>query len=92
VAVDWDTFDLEPLTKELRDAVGGADGEKMLWAFEQTLGVARIDPDLLNYVLAACTCLLAHSSGESPRDVLDAFSRRAVSDRAWQTRYARLFG
>jgi hypothetical protein len=92
VAVDWDTFDLEPLTQELRAGVGGPDGEKMLWAFERTLGIARIDPDLLNYVLAAATCLLAHSSAESPRDVLDAFSRRAVTDREWHARYAELFG
>jgi hypothetical protein len=92
VAVDWDRFELESLARELRENAGGPDGEKMIWAFEQTLGVARIDPDLLNYVLAAAACLLAHSGGESPRAVLAAFSRRAVSDGEWHARYAALFG
>jgi hypothetical protein len=90
--VDWDNFDLAPLTQELREGVGGPDGEKMIWAFEQALGVARIDTDLLDYFLAAVTCLLAHSSQESPRAVLDAYSRRAVSDHHWHDRYAALFG
>ncbi|HXV33746.1 MAG TPA: hypothetical protein VD769_07030 [Gaiellaceae bacterium] len=90
-AVDWDDFDLEPLARELRENVGGPDGEKMVWAFEQALRVARIDPDLLNYALAAVACLLAHSSGEPPRVVLDAFSRRSVPDGEWRDRYAVLF-
>jgi hypothetical protein len=89
--VDWNELDLELLTAALREHVGGPDGEKMVWAFEHALGVARIDPDLLNHVLAAVTCLLAHSSGESPREVLDAFFRRSISDREWRDRYAALF-
>ena len=51
--VDWDNFDPESLFRELRDGLGGPDGEKMIWAFEQALAVARIDPDLLNHHLAA---------------------------------------
>lgn len=91
VNVDWDSFDLEPLTQELREGVRGPDGEKMVWAFEQALGVARIDPDLLDYLLAAAACLLAHSSDTSPRDVLEAFARRSIPDSEWHDRYARLF-
>jgi hypothetical protein len=88
--VDWDNLDLEPLTHELREGVGGPDGEKMIWAFEQALGIARIDPDLLNYILAAAACLLAHEADDSPRAVLDAFSRRSISDCEWHERYAGL--
>lgn len=89
-ALDWDDLDLERITRELREAVGGPDGEKMIWAFEQALGIARIDPDLLDYVLAAVVCLLAYSTEETPRAVLDAFSRRSISDREWRDRYAAL--
>ena len=89
--VDWDNFDPESLFRELRDGLGGPDGEKMIWAFEQALGVARIDPDLLNHLLAAAACLLAHAHGESPRAVLAAFARRSISDREWSERYAVLF-
>jgi hypothetical protein len=91
VNVDWDEFDLGPLAEELRESVGGPDGEKMVWAFEQALGVARIDPDLLNYLLAAAACLLAHSSDASPRDVLESFARRSIPESEWRDRYARLF-
>ena len=56
-AVDWDDFDFEPRSTSSREGVGGPDGEKMIWAFEQALGVARIDPGLLEYVLAAVVCL-----------------------------------
>ena len=92
VTVNWDNFDLEALTEELRNGQGGPDGEKMIWAFEQALGVARIDPDLLNHLLAATACLLAHSTDSSPRDVLQAFARRSIPDREWHDRYAGLFG
>jgi hypothetical protein len=89
--VDWDNLDLEKLVRELRENVGGPDGEKMVWAFEQALGVARIDPDLLDYVLAAVVCLLARSNDETPRAVLEAFFRRSISDREWRERYVDLF-
>lgn len=90
-AVDWDAFDLANLTHELRDNVGGPDGEKMLWAFEQALGIARVDSELLDYLLVATVCLLAHSSAESPREVLELFFRRSISDREWRERYVALF-
>ena len=70
---------------------GAPIGEKMIWAFEQALGVARVDPDLLNHLLASAACLLAHAHGESPRAVLAAFARRSISDREWSERYAVLF-
>jgi hypothetical protein len=89
--VDWDNLELDNLIRELRENVGGPDGEKMIWAFEQALGVARIDPDLLGYVLAAVVCLLAHSRDESPRAVLETFFRRSISDREWRERYVALF-
>jgi len=90
-AVDWDDFDFEPLVQELREGVGGPDGEKMIWAFEQALAVARIDPELLEYVLAAVVCLLARSTDQPPRAVLEAFCRRSVSNREWRERYVDLF-
>jgi hypothetical protein len=89
--VDWDNLELEKLVRELRENVGGPDGEKMVWAFEQALSVARIDPGLLDYVLAAVVCLLAHSTDETPRAVLEAFFRRSISDREWRERYVELF-
>jgi hypothetical protein len=88
--VDWDDFDFDPLVHELRERVGGPDGEKMIWAFEQAVGVARIDPELLEYVLAAVTCLLARATDQSPRDVLETFTRRSVSDDEWRRRYSEL--
>jgi hypothetical protein len=42
-------------------------------------------------MLAAVVCLLARSSDRTPRAVLDAFSRRSVSDAEWRDRYADLF-
>ena len=62
----------------------------MIWAFEQALGVARIDPGLLEYVLAAVVCLLA-ARRISRRAVLEAFGRRSISDREWCERYVDLF-
>jgi hypothetical protein len=89
--VDWHEFDFEPLVHELRERVGGPDGEKMIWALEQAVGVARVDPELLDYMLAAVTCLLARVTDSSPRDILEVFARRSVSDEEWDRRYADLF-
>jgi hypothetical protein len=89
--VDWDDFDFDPLVRELRERVGGPDGEKMIWALEQAVGVARIDPELLDYMLAAVACLLARATDRPPREVLEAYARRSVSDDEWRRRYAELF-
>jgi hypothetical protein len=90
-ALDWDGFKLERLAAELREDPGGAEGEKMIWAFEEALRVARAGADLLPHFLAATTCLLARAEGETPRDVLEAFFRRSASDETWQARYLPLF-
>jgi hypothetical protein len=44
---NWDELDLEALEKELRNTLPEAEAEKMIWAFERALSVARIDGDLL---------------------------------------------
>jgi hypothetical protein len=88
--LDWDRLDLEALADELRATLPPADAEKMVWAFEQALAVARIDGDLLRYLLAAVASLLARAEESSPRDVFEAFFRRSVSDDEWRDRYARL--
>jgi hypothetical protein len=90
--IDWHGFELEPLASHLRDEHGGADGERMVWAFEQALGVARVDGELLEHLLAATVCLLAKASGRPPRDVLETFFRRSVPDEQWRERYLPLFG
>ncbi len=89
--MDWDHLELDDLVRELRESVGGPDGEKMIWAFEQAIRVARIDPDLLEYMLAAVVCLLARSSDDSPRAVLEDFFRRSITDQEWRERYLPLF-
>ena len=89
---DWDAFDLDWLAAVLRSHGDGPDAERMIWAFEEALRVARLDPELLSYVLAATTCLLARLDGCSPRDVLEAFFRRSIPDDEWRGRYLPLFG
>jgi hypothetical protein len=89
--MDWDRLELDDLVRELRENVGGPDGEKMIWAFEQAIRVARIDPELLEYMLAAVVCLLARSSDDSPRAVLEDFFRRSITDQEWRERYLPLF-
>lgn len=88
---DWDSFDLEKLAAELREDPGGAEGERMIWAFEQALRVARAGDDLLPHFLAATACLLAWAEETTPRTVLEAFFRRSASDDSWRDRYLPLF-
>jgi hypothetical protein len=88
--LDWHDMSLEALGDELRATLPPAEAEKMLWAFEQVLAVARIDDDLLRYHLAAVAALLARAEGSSPRAVFEAFFRRSVSDEEWFDRYASL--
>ena len=89
--LDWDSFRLERLAAELREDPGGAQGEQMIWAFEEALKVARAGADLLPHFLAATTCLLAHAEDTTPRAVLEAFFRRSASDEVWRARYLPLF-
>jgi hypothetical protein len=86
----WDELDPDALYSELRNALPAAEAEKMVWAFEKALGVARIDGDLLNYLLAATASLVARAEDSSPRTVFEAFFRRSVSDDEWRDRYAEL--
>ena len=89
--MDWDRFELDALAHEIRASGKPADAEKMIWAFEEAVRVARIDPELLSYQLAALTCLIALLEGGSPRDVLEAFFRRSVADDDWRDRFLPLF-
>jgi hypothetical protein len=88
--LDWNDVGLETLADELRSSLPAAEAEKMLWAFEQLLDVARIDDDLLRYHLAAAAALIARAEGSTPRAVFEAFFRRSVSDDKWRDRYATL--
>jgi hypothetical protein len=92
MAVDWDAFDLDGLAAAVRSHGSGPDAERMIWAFEEGLRVARLDPELLSYLLAALACLVARLEECSPRDVLEAFFRRSIPDEEWRARYLPLFG
>lgn len=89
-SLDWHELDLEKLALELRSTLPSAEAEKMVWAFEQALRVARIDGDLLPYLLASTASLLARVEESSPRTVFEDFFRRSVSDDEWRERYAGL--
>ena len=89
--IDWHELDLEMLVRELRATLPPAEAEKMVWAFEEALSVAKIDDDLLPYLLAAVASLLARADDSSPRTVFEAFFRRSVTDDEWRERYAHLF-
>ena len=89
--IDWDSFDLEGLTRELRGNLTGTDADKLVWAFERAVEIARIDDDLLSYLAVATICLLARLDESSPRTVLEAFFRQSVSDEAWRRTFLPLF-
>ena len=88
---NWDALDLEPLAEELRETLPPPEQAKTIWAFEEALRVARIDDDLLEHLLVATVCLLAQARSTTPREVLETFFRRSVSDEEWRDRYAWLF-
>jgi hypothetical protein len=90
-SVDWESFDLESLAAAVRSSGRGPDAERMVWAFDEGLRVARLDPELLPYLLAALTCLVARVEDCSPRDVLETFFRRSIPDEEWRARYLPLF-
>ena len=52
----------------------------MIVAFEHCVELARADEAFLDDVLVAVVCLLAHSNGSTPRDVLDECFKRAMPD------------
>ena len=88
--LDWHELDLEALAAELRSTLPPAEAEKMIWAFDQAVDVARVEGDLLRYLLAATAALIARVEDSSPRTIFEAFFRRSVSDDEWRDRYARL--
>ena len=88
--LDWHELDLEGLAAELRSTLPPAEAEKMIWAFDQAVGVARIEGDLLRYLLAATAALIARVEDSSPRTIFEAFFRRSISDDEWRDRYAGL--
>ena len=89
--IDWHQFDLEPLVEEIRAHRDGPDGERTIWALEQALGAARVDEQLLEYLVTASVCLLARVADCSPRTVLELFFRRSVPDEVWRERFLPLF-
>ena len=89
---DWSDFDLERLAEQLREQHNAPDAEKTIWAFERALEVARLDAELLEYLLAAVVCLVARAGESTPRDVLETFFRRAPSDFRWRDEFRPLFG
>lgn len=88
--LDWDALDLEQLASEIRAERPGPDAERTIWAFEEALRVARVDPELLEYVLVAVSCCLAREAGSTPRDVLEEYFRRSVSTEEWHQTYVPL--
>jgi hypothetical protein len=89
--VDWENFEMNGLARQIRETAKPADAEKTIWAFEEAVRVARIDPELLRYQLAAISCLIARLDDASPRDVFEAFFRRSIADDDWRERFLPLF-
>ena len=89
--VDWESFDLDEFTRELRGSLSGPDADNLISAFELAVEVARIDDEMLSYLVVAIVCLLARMDESSPRSVLEAFFRRSVTDEAWRKTYLPLF-
>jgi hypothetical protein len=87
VALNWDLVDLEPLRAELRETLPASEAERMVYAFEEAVRVARIDPQLLDCLLAATVCLRAVADDVAPRHVLEDFFRRSITDEEWRGRY-----
>ena len=85
--IDWDELSLAGLSEQIRRSTPGPDAEKAVFALERVLEVARIDEELLGYVLAAAACYLARMDDSSPRTVLETFFRRSVTDDEWRERY-----
>ena len=63
--VDWDELDIGRLASQIRCERPGPDAEKTIWAFEEALRIARLDPELLHYVLVAVSCCLARANGST---------------------------
>jgi hypothetical protein len=88
--MNWDELDESQLFASIREQWPAPEAERTVWAFEQALEVARIDPDLLEHLLVACVCLVARQQRTTPRTVLEHVFRRAVGDGEWRDRFAPL--
>lgn len=88
--VDWDGLDIERLASEIRSAQPAADAEKTIWAFEEALRIARLDPELLHYLLVTVSCCIARAGDSTPRDVFEEYFRRSVGADEWRDRYVPL--
>jgi len=88
--MDWQQLDLSPLFEAIRAQTPAPDAERMIWALEQILRGARIDPGLLDHLAVAAVCAIAYRDDETPRTVLEKLFRRAVGDDKWDADYAGL--
>ena len=88
--MDWHDVDPTDLFAVVREESGPADAERMVWAFDQALAAARVDPSLLDHLAAAAVCALAYRDGTTPRLVAEHLFRRAVTDESWRDRYSGL--
>jgi hypothetical protein len=88
--VSWHDLDLSLLFSHIRETEPRAEAEKMIWAFDRALEVARTDGQLLEHLLVATSCLIARKQDCTPRDVFDQYFRRSLSDERWRTHYAAL--
>jgi hypothetical protein len=90
--VDWYEVDTSRLFETIRERGPAAEAERTIWAFQKALEVARVDAELLEHLLVASVCLVAHERRETPRTVLEQVFRRAVGDGEWREHYAPLLG
>ena len=88
--VDWNRLDLTALVSQLRRGRSNTEAERMVVAFEHAVELARADESFLDDLLVAVVCLLAHAEGATPRDVLEAYFRKAMPDALWRADLAPL--
>jgi hypothetical protein len=90
VSIDWNELDLTALAAQLRRGSRDEDAERMVVAFEHAVALARADEAFLDDLLVAVVCLLAHAEGTTPREILDGYFRRAMTDQRWRVELAPL--
>ena len=88
--VDWNQLDLTALARQLRRGKREREAERLIVAFDHALELARADGAVLDDLLVAVVCLLAHADGVTPRDVLETCFRRAMPDTRWHADLAPL--
>ena len=89
--MDWQELDLSPLFEAIRADTPAPDAERMVWALEQMLRGARIDPGLLDHLAVAAVSRAPPTETATHRGaVLERLFRRAVGDDRWNAEYAEL--